>query len=504
MQLDILNRERSVKKVAFFVIVLLFVAAASLAATSFWLGIQAQQQYQDILERTSRLGYVHLANEGYDRGFLRSKARTAVKLRNFDGAMHADAHKKPEEQVEFTLVHDIRHGPLPLGDSFDGEIQLKPVLAIIETRVELSPEMQDNLKESLDELPEIALVKSHTVISLTGDGEMRFIIPAFHRDLGKENKVNVNWKGLIGNMAFTADFKKFTGSLKAPGLEALGDDRQLEMSGWATTFDTHEGIEGLFLGDASFLLAQLKFIEKKAGEERRFSMIGLQVETSSHASTDTINYAMTVRIDRVLTDDMQYGPGVCKVELRKFDAASLARLQQAVQDLQAQLPQRSAEGINQMIFANYAEILPGLMKKSPEIEIAELSLKTSDGDFRGQAKIVFDGTNTAAMINPLFLLSAVTAHAEFSVADRLLQRIQEPAQREEIIAAVEQGKIEPLSDEEIRALTASKGRERLQDLVNQNILLYEDGHYKASADYQQGRIILNGRQLGLQDLLQQG
>lgn len=488
------------KKVFSIVIVLFFLAAASFAGTVFWFGLQAEQQYHAILEQTSQFGYIQLTNESFDRGFLRSSARTTVKIRD----LSAGARKERKELLEFTLVHDIRHGPLPLGELPDGKTQLKPVLAIIETRIELSPETQVKLKKIFSALPEIASMKNYTTLSLGGDGETRLVIPPLHQTVDKDEKVTVDWKGLTANMTFTADLKGFTGSLSAPGLNAVADDGELEIRGLASTFDTHEGIKGLFLGDASFDLAHLEFTDKKNGEGKRFSMDGLKMKTSSRAVTDTINYSMTVRIDRAMTHDTQYGPGGCELELRKLDAASLAKLQQVFQELQAQFPHRSAEEINQMMLAKYAEILPELVKKSPEIEITRLSLKTHDGDFLGKAKIVFDGTNAAAINNPLFLLSAVTAHAEFTVTDRLLQRINETSHRKEIIAAVKQGKREPLSDEEIKALAAAQSEKRLEALVARNILIYEDGHYKASADYQQGRVILNGRPLTLQDLLQQG
>ena len=489
------------KKAFSVVIVLLFLAAAVFAGTTFWFGMQTQQQYLDILEQTPQLGYIHLANESYDRGLLKSKARTAVKIRDLGGGLGTGAGKEPEDVVGFTMIHDIRHGPLPLGESPDGERQLKPVLAIIETRIELSPETQAKLKKTFGELPEIASMQNYTTLSLGGDGETLLNIPAFHQTVEKDKKVAVEWKGLTANMAFTADLKKFTGSLNAPGLRALGDDGELEINGLACTFDSYEGIKGLFLGDASFNLARLEFTGKTAGAKKQISMNGLKMTTSSQALSDTVNYSVTAGIDRVMTKDTLYGPGICELEFRKIDAASLAKLQQIFQELQAQFPQRSAEEINQMMVAKYAEILPGLIKESPEIEVAKLSLKTSDGDFLGKAKIVIDGTNAAAMINPLFLLSAVTAHAEFTITDLLLQRIHASSRRKEITAAIEQGTRDPLNDEEIKALAASEGKKRLEALVAQNILIYEDGHYKASADYQEGRIILNGRPLALQDLL---
>ncbi|UCD88404.1 MAG: DUF945 family protein [Desulfobacterales bacterium] len=90
------------------------------------------------------------------------------------------------------------------------------------------------------------------------------------------------------------------------------------------------------------------------------------------------------------------------------------------------------------------------------------------------------------------------------MTDGLLQRIYESSHKKEIIAAIKQGRREPLSDEQIQALASAECKKRLEALVAQNILMYEGGHYKASADYQQGRVILNGRPLTLQDLMQRG
>ena len=155
-----------------------------------------------------------------------------------------------------------------------------------------------------------------------------------------------------------------------------------------------------------------------------------------------------------------------------------------------------------MILAKYGEIMPGLMKHSPEFEISRLDLNTSDGEFRGKAKIVFHGENALALSNPLLLLSAVTAHAEFAIADRLLEEIVEWTSRKEMMEAGKSEEGKRLSEEEIEVLAVTKRQERLETLVANNILIREDGDYRAWADYETGRLTLNGRPLILQDLLQ--
>jgi len=44
--------------------------------------------------------------------------------------------------------------------------------------------------------------------------------------------------------------------------------------------------------------------------------------------------------------------------------------------------------------------------------------------------------------------------------------------------------------------------EQLKALIEQNIFIKEDGHYAATVSYKDGEIVLNGRPLSLQNLMQ--
>jgi uncharacterized protein YdgA (DUF945 family) len=94
----------------------------------------------------------------------------------------------------------------------------------------------------------------------------------------------------------------------------------------------------------------------------------------------------------------------------------------------------------------------------------------------------------------------VTAHAELTVTDQLLRRVFQAEFEEDVIEAAKQTGVGELSAEEVKALAASKSETRLAELVDKNILVYQDGNFKASADYQAGMVTLNGRPVTLQDL----
>jgi hypothetical protein len=154
-----------------------------------------------------------------------------------------------------------------------------------------------------------------------------------------------------------------------------------------------------------------------------------------------------------------------------------------------------------MMLAKWAQLLPGLMKRSPEIEINELSFKTSDGTFLGKAKVVVDGAQAAAFSNPLFLINAITAHAEFAATDQLLQRMLEFVYEKEMVADKKQNDNGAINDQETKELAGAKSQDRLKTLVNQKILIHENGQYRARAEYGQGVLMLNGRPLGAQDFM---
>ena len=206
-------------------------------------------------------------------------------------------------------------------------------------------------------------------------------------------------------------------------------------------------------------------------------------------------------VEEVLTDGRTYGPGGLTLELRKLDAPSLRKLQKAIRDVQARSPQVSPEEVNRMVLAEFGQILPELVKHSPEFEITRLDLKTGDGDVQGRAKIVFQGDNPLALSNPLLFLSAVTAHAEFSVAGPLLERVLESIDRKELTELGKDENGRRMSDEELEVLAVTKRQERLDGLVTNHILIREDGDYKARADFERGRLTLNGRPLVFQDLI---
>jgi uncharacterized protein YdgA (DUF945 family) len=481
------------------VAVLTLLAAVLFTGATYWLGLQAEHRYREYLAQRPLFGHVRLADNGFDRGFFSSTAVNTVTVQDAGHRRHVDGAGKDKKPVAFTLVHKIDHGPWPFWGSLGGNIPLKPLLAVVETQIELSPATRTNLEDRFGEAPDFAGTTFFTSLPLVGNGETQWVIPSL-----KTSGVNgetLEWEGLSAKMMFTPDLKAFKGSLTSPGLNLKWKSGRFEVTSVTSQFDIHEGIRGLYLGKASLSLARVSILYT-GGEKTEFSADRVELTTSSQTSSDALDWSVAARAGQITTQGSSYGPGSYQMELRHIDAETLEKLQNVLEKLRAEFPRRPPEEISQMMLATFAQMLPELMKRSPEIEINEISFKAPDGEFLGKAKVVVDGNHAAAFSNPLFLINAITAHAEFTATDQLLQRMFEFVYEKEMVAGKKRQKPGALSDQEIKKLAVTKSQDRLKNLVDQEILIHENGDFRARADYGQGVLMLNGRPLGARDFME--
>ena len=463
---------------------------------AYWFGMKAEQQYHALLQQASESQYAKFVNESYSRGFFQSQAKTILEVQLPSGtAGEVQNYKIP-------LLQDITHGPFPLAKLGDSQRPWQPVMAIIETRLEPGSALQTQFAEWWSQVPELATVRDYTVVYLDGKGEERFAIPAFQRTVGKEEPVAITWKGLSLQADFTADLKTLSGSFRMPGSEARGRDQALRLGEVKLDFAAKEGVSGLWLGDASFSLASFDLTYDEGSGPQSMLLQGLSANTSTKASGDLINSMIALRTELLKLDDTHYGPGAFEIEFRNLDAPSLTKLQESLREEQAQPGQQSGKAAELKTLSRYMEVLPGLLKKSPEIEISQCNLKTSLGDFTGKARITFDGTKAGTVLNLLTLPTALTANAEVKIGEGLLRSVLIGMLEDDVVAEWEDSEEEAPNEEEIRDLVAARVEEQLADLTARNLLLKEGETYASSLRYEGGQIMLNGRALSLQDLVQ--
>jgi uncharacterized protein YdgA (DUF945 family) len=470
------------------VISLLLFIFASWAVAAYFFGSQAQKQYHVMLQQAAESGYVKATERSYDRGLSGSIARTEIEIPVPDGQGASGNDTEGSRPLRFTLVHDIKHGPVPFGAATNEKLQIKPVQAIIETKLDSAPEAQGDLKEILSSIPELALMRHITTIYLAGDGEALLEVPAFNRTVGSDAKVNLDWRGLTARMTFSAGLKKMKGSMYASGFEATDEGNSLNVGGIESSFAVHGEISGVALGDMHFNVADLELVDREKGDGDHFALSNLRAEVSNSALNDALNSSFTVHVDRMSVGAAAYGPGVFELELRKLDAASWAELQRMLQEINASRLQYSESELMSVMATRFSEVLPRLVKNSPEIEIKQLGVKTNDGDATGRLKISIDGSKGAALLQPFALLSAVSVQAEASAAETLLGKVL-TSYYEKQLSEEETDLNEEVANKHAQSLTVRQ----LDALVAEEFLVRQNGSYSAAASYRSGQIVFNGR-----------
>ncbi len=489
------------KKLVFILVVPAFLAATSWAVATYVLGSQAKQQYQALIEQVSETQGVKLVKSDYERGYVSSTAHTTFEIQIPDDKK-TGTERKP---LQLTLEHTIKHGPLPFDRDSDGKLNWKPVLAVIKTRIPSNPDMQGSLKNAVKEIPELGMIEEKAVVYLEGDGKARIDIPPFQRSLPQEKDTVIHWKGLTGEMTFSAGFGELKGTLKAPGLKIEDDAAGFEVTGVEASFDIRKDAAGLNVGDAAFGIAAIQFEDRrKEPTPESFSLSGCRVKSSSSASGDHLNSTFTLELDRIAAGGSHYGPGNLDMEFRRIDIPSLLKFQQAMEEMDTVHSPQSKENMKKAVMAKLAVLLPGFVKTSPEVEIRQINIKTDIGNFQGRAKLGINApANAGGLNNFLVILTALSFDAEAVATEELLTSMARSVIKENLLKAGGTGESQRGMDStNAEVLAASIVSERLDSLVESSILIREKDCLKVSASYKTGEVILNGRSVSLLNFLQ--
>jgi len=99
-------------------------------------------------------------------------------------------------------------------------------------------------------------------------------------------------------------------------------------------------------------------------------------------------------------------------------------------------------------------------------------------------------------------VNGVSAQAEILAGERLVRRVAAAFLEDAILAQIQEENVEDLDEEEIHDLVSTRIDDRLNALTARNFLVKQDGSYRATASYNAGEILWNGRPLQVQELLE--
>ncbi len=482
------------KKLFTLLLTVAILTAAGLAGGAFLMGIKTEARYQEFMLDIPESPFIKISTPVYKRRLFTSTAVSNLELSLPKGMNKA----QPETPISFRLSmsHTIWHGPIPLQKLPTGSYQLKPILAFIETNTSIPTDVLPKDPELLDIIKKLTLT-SHTFINLDGTSDSTYSMPAWQKTA--KSGFSVNWKGLTGNTSLSADLKGAKGKTVIPGLDLVAQSGELHLGTTNMTMNTRPGANGLGVGTANVSLDKIVFNDGRSEDEQHFQLSGLSISSDTKERGQLLDSFQKIKVNHVLINNLKHGPFLYELEFRNLDAPTLVQLQEKAQVIQQQM-MISQGAPDPLLFADLSQLLPNLLKKSPAIDLKKLSINTRHGDFQGRALFSFDGSNSAAMSNPILMVTALKIEADADISEHLLAKLMKSMTLDQLRKRMAQSG-QFLSERELDKQASRASRTQLQGLLQQGYIAHEKDRFKVKLRFQEGTLVINSLTIPFEDLL---
>jgi len=457
-------------------LVTLLILLILIAGLPYYFGIQAEKEYNKLIEQSSKIANLVVKRENYERGIFKSNANTEYIIKY-----------GPVDLVEITEEDTIYHGPITYFKSMNGNTVFKFALASVDTKVVIKPSYSIGEIEALfDQLP---LLYAITEISFGNSVNTEFSIPS---KKGSYNSNSFNWKGMKGNAVFYLDENRVITSIFSPGLdlnlgsEDDGEKLELSIKGIKSNADFIyiKGAPSLPIGKSFFLIEN--FVLKSTNAISlildKFEFVG-----NSTDKKDTIDSSYIAKLENIIVNDFKAGPGEYEIKIDNIDQESIVNIQNLVNEVSES---KNPEQNKLIIMGQLMKILPKLIEKSPKITIPKLYLMTQDGEISGDLSIYIDGDSKELSQNPLLALQHLKGQTNLKIPKSLLRTVLENLEKDKFDMELKESGNQ---DEEINKQVVKETDELIEKLIEKNVLVEDGDFYKLNAKYENGELILNGK-----------
>ena len=461
------------KKTLTIVFLVCLALVVAYGAAGYWVGGQARNQHDLMIAQVNRSNYMEASIKSYERGLFSSRAVTTFTL----------ILPESDKPIKFSIVNYIYHGPFVFLENQHLKKRLRPVLAVIRTR--LAPgDSGEALEKLLEKIPELESSEILTVLSTDGGGESYLDVPAFQKKFPDEKggQVEVEWRGFTALCKFDLHLGEVAGSYSSPSLQVTEQNQLLRVKDIQGDFNSHTGIKGISVGSTTLTIGSIEGMEK---ENASFNLSSLGLKAESGVSGETINGAVRLSFEKLEAGGMRLGPFALEFEARKLDADVLSRFQKLAPEFRKKAAEQTEKAKGE-IEKLYTQIMVDLLGNSPEFEIKQLDISTDKGNLSGRAKLTFGGPGKNPVANILALLFTIEASAEISVSEALFYLVAENVFHDASTQDPESAK------------TSVNGL--VKGLMGAKYIISEGGSFKSSATFKHGILTVNGRKLDLSNL----
>jgi uncharacterized protein YdgA (DUF945 family) len=453
-----------------------------MGALLYWGGLRAEQEYQRIVASFAANHRLRATPVHYERGWVRSKAQMRVELRS--------SEEKKGESFAVTLDHQIAHGPLPLAELLRGRIPTEWVLAVV--RTEFRPDLED-FPEFAAALGDDPVFTALTTFYPEGYAEAEFSSAAIQKDKDW-GALGVYWQGATGTLVVTSGLEHGSGELRSSGLDLVTREARIRIRGIRIEFDLERDAVGLPLGESTLGIDSVQLADAEDPKDS-LSFRDLRYVQAMESDGDLFRLRFSATIGSAERGDDVYGPAQLELVARNLDGRALVAYRKRTREI-AQSDATDAQRELALLAAG-AELLPRVLSRSPELELAQLRVHGEDGDFEATAHLgVRTDAPDLAVPGPLLGVSAAEAVAD-RVAESVMARrfdIAEFAPDAEAAQEMEEAELAAAQENAQLAMQTAIDAARgdfVEKLVSMQVLVLDGESYRVKVSYAMGQLLVN-------------
>lgn len=468
-----------------------------LLAGPFVAGMKAERELQNAIEKFNAYPGYELAWTEYQRGWFSTEAVLSV---GFDMSQWPNDDADPIVFPTLPLNIQISHGPILLTKqqeavqgADEGQSSGGLNLGWYSWRLDLSPDQTAWLQERLNSDSEGDLYDAWGHMGLTGSVAFNDKLQAFSIDDEAGNRfITVNGyagSGAVssaGELSYQGHFEGMDVAAQ-DALLVLGNTT-LEFSGDLSRIDWNTF---LYPSDFSMTLESLRI----QGNEGEMLMTNTHFSGAVEMPTDENWFTLTANmgVEQVIAGDVRIDNAVMDLAYERIST----RAYQAYIDMVKAMSE-SATAQQDMDYQSFftPEIMQEFFANGPAFVLRDLSFSMPEGSFDGDFELAIqkDLVEPVPVINPLMLIQAITLAANVEIDQTLALYFSKEASRARMQATMNEEDVEP---EDAEAALIEEAQATVDMLLAQNILVKDGEDLKATMQFIDGQLLLNGNPIPL-------
>lgn len=384
--------------------------------TSWWLGGKVEAQYEHYHAFLNKQAYLKVVKSEFHRGLFTSTSEWKVALSGTLAYSYRQAlqtYGADAPPLELTVRETIHHGPFPgisSGSFATGR-------AIVDTEIVWPEQVKQALTSVFGDQAPLTI---KTLVGWSGDGQMDISSPGFTKAI-PNGEATIEWYGLKGKVNYAADYSNNKYEFLSEGLNATGKNGEtLKVGKMTFTGDNHKAFEDLMIGKAGFEIAGINFANTKAPDQN-VQIDKITYSADAKEAGEFLDVAVKLGVDKVSVKGKSYGPAHYDVSLNHLHGATLAKLSNALNEIQKQ--EIAPEQVQGMMIGVLMQHGIPLLKQTPEFKIDRISLQLPEGEAKIEAHAKINGFDGSEIQQPMSLLQKLDAGVDVVFPEKIARDI---------------------------------------------------------------------------------